>query len=502
MGEPYLSYEKMAAELEMLRKKNHELADQVKRLVVTESRFYETQEQNDSQMRVYQQLYEYGKKFNTCFDIDEIFRLTAEFVLYELNISRCQVFLFDPQAELFSLHMQEGIYDKGLLQELKKVKLSLSDPAITAFKDPSEKILCTRTSSDTALLELGRRLNLSEYQIHLLTGSRQEPYALLIMGNPKENTEFNTRFSRDGDMMIGLANLVALVSTSINNIKSYQNLEEANKLKDEFLANTSHELRTPLHGIIGIADSMTDGATGELTQEQRLNLSLIGTSGRRLSIMINDILDLSRLKHRDIQLQKKPLDMLAVTQVVFMLLQPLVERKKLKLMNNISPDTPAVLADEDRIQQILQNLVGNAIKFTEKGAITVSAHVSGKDLMVTVSDTGIGIAPDKLSAVFESFEQVDGSIERRYPGAGLGLTITRQLVQLHGGRIWVESKPGKGSEFFFTVPVSREKPLKPGRTISSENIPRELCCLNFLPEKGGCLFSPLRQPRAIDSQMV
>ncbi len=460
MGVAYPSYEKMAAELENLQKKNSELADQVKRLVITESRLYETQEQNDSQVRVYQQLYEYGKKFNTCFDIDEIFRLTAEFVLYELNISCCQIFLYEPEIDSFSLYMQEGIYDQDLLQELKKVKLSLSEPAIAASEDPSEKILCTRTCSDDALLDLGRRLNLSEYQMHLLTGSRQEPYAFLIMGNLQKKTEFNTRISPDGDMMIGLANLVALVSTSINNLRSYQDLEEANKLKDEFLANTSHELRTPLHGIIGIADSMAEGATGKLTQEQHLNLSLIGTSGRRLSIMINDILDFSRLKHKDIQLQKKPLDMLAVTQVVFMLLQPLVEQKKMKLVNAVSPDTPAVFADEDRMQQILQNLVGNAIKFTEKGSITVSAEVSGKELIVTVSDTGIGIAPDKLEAVFESFEQADGSIERRYPGAGLGLTITRQLVQLHGGQIWVKSKPGKGSEFFFTIPVSKEKAVE------------------------------------------
>jgi len=238
-------------------------------------------------------------------------------------------------------------------------------------------------------------------------------------------------------------------------------LQRMDKLKDEFLANTSHELRTPLNGIIGIAESMIDGATGSLNSRQIANLSLIVSSGRRLSHLVNDILDFSKLKHNNIGLQIKPVGMREITDIVLTLSQPLIGKKTLDLINNISTEIPPADADENRVQQILHNLVGNAIKFTEAGVIKVSAAVVDNNLEITVSDTGIGIPADKLERIFESFEQADGSISRQYGGAGLGLAVTKQLVQLHGGKIWVESQLGKGSRFTFTLPVSQEVEMLP-----------------------------------------
>ncbi len=234
-------------------------------------------------------------------------------------------------------------------------------------------------------------------------------------------------------------------------------LKRLDTLKDEFLANTSHELRTPLNGIIGIADSMLDGAVGPLNEEQRYNLSLIVSSGRRLSNLVNDILDFSKLKHHELQLQKKPLDMRSLTDVVLMLSKTLVSNKEVQLINQIESGIPAVDADEDRVQQILHNLVGNAIKFTEAGTVSVSARVQEAYLAVTVSDTGIGIPDEKFKSIFASFEQADGSTAREYGGTGLGLTVSKQLAELHGGHIRVASEMGKGSDFSFTLPISREK---------------------------------------------
>jgi len=240
-------------------------------------------------------------------------------------------------------------------------------------------------------------------------------------------------------------------------------LQRMDKLKDDFLANTSHELRTPLNGIIGIAESLIDGATGQLSQATVNNLSLIVGSGRRLNQLVNDILDFSKLRHHNISLQIKPVGMREVTNVVLTLAQPLIGHKNLQLVNSIAPDTPLVAADENRVQQILYNLVGNGIKFTEAGVVEVSAQqvtVHGEllpQLAITVTDTGIGIANEQLGRIFESFEQADGSISRDYGGTGLGLAVTRQLVQLHGGEIEVESKLGKGSKFTFTLPLSPEK---------------------------------------------
>ena len=243
-----------------------------------------------------------------------------------------------------------------------------------------------------------------------------------------------------------------------------EELKQLDQLKDQFLANTSHELRTPLNGIIGIAESLIDGITGALPQSTRANLGLIVVSGRRLSNLINDILDFSTLQHRQIKLNLRPVALRTLTDTVLALSQGLVLHKKVQLVNEIPADLPRVRADENRLQQILQNLLGNAIKFTQSGKVAIAAtesleppefvNDSEKKMVITVSDTGIGIPEDKLDRIFGSFEQADGSVARQYGGTGLGLAISQQLIEAHGGRIWVESKVGEGSQFRFTLPVA------------------------------------------------
>ncbi|MGB7440928.1 MAG: ATP-binding protein, partial [Coleofasciculaceae cyanobacterium] len=234
-------------------------------------------------------------------------------------------------------------------------------------------------------------------------------------------------------------------------------LQHMDKLKDDFLANTSHELRTPLNGIIGLAESLIDGATGKLSQPTLFNISLIVSSARRLNQLVNDILDFSKLKYDNISLNIKPVGIREVTEVVLLISKPLINKKSLQLINSIQPEIPPVDADENRVQQILYNLIGNAIKFTESGTVEVSATMIGNFLEITVSDAGIGISDDNLEGIFELFEQADTSISRKYGGTGLGLAVTKQLVQLHGGEIRVKSQKGKGSQFTFTLPVSQEQ---------------------------------------------
>ncbi len=231
-------------------------------------------------------------------------------------------------------------------------------------------------------------------------------------------------------------------------------LREVDRLKDEFLANTSHELRTPLFGITGLAESLLDGATGELPEATRENLSMIVASGRRLSGLVGDILDVSRMSKKSLELERQPVDLGALIDVVLSLTRPLVGSKDLELVNAVAPDLPAADADENRLQQILHNLIGNAVKFTEAGTVEVSAVDEDARLLVRVADTGIGIEEDQLDRIFEPFEQADGSAERAHGGTGLGLTVTQQLVKLHGGNLWVESRAGAGSTFSFTLPVS------------------------------------------------
>ncbi len=238
-------------------------------------------------------------------------------------------------------------------------------------------------------------------------------------------------------------------------------LREVDRLKDEFLANTSHELRTPLFGITGLAESLIDGATGELSETTRENLSMIVAAGRRLSGLVGDILDVSRMSKKSLELERQPIDLAFLVGVVLSLSRPLVGSKDLELVNAVAADLPAADADENRLQQILHNLVGNAVKFTEAGTVEVSAVAEGERLLVRVADTGIGIDEDQQERIFEPFEQADGSAERAHGGTGLGLAVTRQLVQLHGGNLWVESRPGGGSTFSFTLPVSARPAAPP-----------------------------------------
>ncbi len=235
-----------------------------------------------------------------------------------------------------------------------------------------------------------------------------------------------------------------------------EQLRRVDALKDQFLANTSHELRTPLQGIIGLSESLLDR---ENAPEKQEDLSMIISSGKRLANLVNDILDFSKLNNFDIQLSQKAIGLHALTDIVLKNNAPLVKGKDLELVNAIPRDLPAAFADENRLQQILYNLVGNAIKFTETGQVTVNALEKEGQIQVSVQDTGIGIPADKQAVIFQEFEQGDGSISREFAGTGLGLSISKRLVELHQGQMWVESELGKGSTFFFSLPISTEQAL-------------------------------------------
>ncbi len=267
-------------------------------------------------------------------------------------------------------------------------------------------------------------------------------------------------------------------------------LQKIDKLKDEFLANTSHELRTPLVGIVGLTESLQDGVAGKLPKEALENLEMIANSGRRLSHLVNDILDFSKLRNQDLALSKAAVDVYAISNIVLRLSQPLLKDKQLKFINSIPKNVPLVVADENRLQQIMHNLVGNAIKFTEKGYISLFAEVKGDLLSISISDTGIGIPANKIDKIFNSFEQGDGSVQREYGGTGLGLSVTKQLVELHGGTITATSDKGKGSIFTFTLPLSDKtrKELK----IEAQ---QPLASVQAIPSSGPVQVIPKEKPK-------
>jgi signal transduction histidine kinase len=236
-------------------------------------------------------------------------------------------------------------------------------------------------------------------------------------------------------------------------------LKRLDKLKDEFLANTSHELRTPLNGIIGLADLLEDEP--QFDERAKANLRMIAASGRRLASLVNDLLDFAKLKERELLLQRRVTSVATVVEAVVGLTRPLVGRKPVALATRVPDDLPALYCDPNRFQQILLNLVGNALKFTEAGSVTLEASADERWVRVDVVDTGIGIAREDLGRIFESFEQGDGSTARKYGGTGLGLAVTKQLVEAHGGAIRVESVVGRGSRFTVTLPRDHAREQQP-----------------------------------------
>jgi len=252
--------------------------------------------------------------------------------------------------------------------------------------------------------------------------------------------------------------LAGKFSTAFNNMEELsEKLKTVDKLKDEFLANTSHELRVPLNGIIGLSEIMLSDNLKNSNEEHQLNIKLINSSAKRLSNLVNDILDFSKIKNNDISIEKKPIDLKQVIHAVTIFCNPFIQGKSIIIEEKIPEGVPLVFADENRLQQILYNLIGNAIKFTNVGSVTISAQEQKKYMEITIEDTGIGIPKDSLEDIFRPYEEMEDMVNKRYPGSGIGLSITKKLIELQGGDIRVESEVDRGSKFIFTLPICNDK---------------------------------------------
>jgi signal transduction histidine kinase len=348
-------------------------------------------------------------------------------------------------------------------------------PALIAILLPLAPITAARVTLVVTLALLVVGLSLATAVIaHRLARTMTRPLrALAAAAERVERGERGFPVATDaadevGTLQHALASMVgALDERERQLVQTNEELERASRLKSEFLANVSHELRTPLNAIIGYSKMMLEGMDGELSDQQSQDIVRIGAAGENLLVLINGLLDLAKIEAGRFELSLGAVSLSSEVAAVLDLVRPDAEAKGISVTSTVGEDVPLVMADPQRVRQILANLAANAIKFTERGGVIISARQSQDELVVTVADTGIGIAAEAHRYVFDEFRQEDATTTRRYGGTGLGLAIAKKLVELQGGRIWLESARGIGSQFHFTLPLAAgraARPQKPARS--------------------------------------
>ncbi|MCB0190721.1 MAG: GAF domain-containing protein [Anaerolineae bacterium] len=379
----------------------------------------------------------------------------VELIRERFNFYHVQIFLVDEAEQYAVLHKSTGETGRRLLEMHYKVAIG-SQSVIGQVTAQRKPIVTRSTDFDTQPIFTYQRNELlpeteAELAIPLQVGDRLIGVLDVQSTSPQAFTE---------DEISTLDVLAAQLAIAIENAKAFkeqqetaERLKEIDKLKTQFLANMSHELRTPLNSIIGFSRVILKGIDGPLTELQKTDLTSIHNSGQHLLGLINNILDLSKIEAGKMELNFEETEIEPIIKTVMSTAMALVKDKSVILKQEIPENLPTIWADPTRIRQVILNLVSNACKFTEDGTVTTFVKVEQDCVIFSVTDTGIGIPPAKLSTIFEEFTQVDASTTRKAGGTGLGLPISRHFVEMHQGEIWVESTPNRGSTFSFSIPI-------------------------------------------------
>jgi signal transduction histidine kinase len=351
---------------------------------------------------------------------------------------------------------------------------------------PAHKDLVDRTPWKAGRESGIGRVLLERATIHIVDVATDPEYRMVeIQKTGGYHSLFGVPLQREG-MLIGVLILarrevrpftdkqIELVQTfadqaviAIDNVRLFdeiqdksRQLEEASQHKSQFLANMSHELRTPLNAILGYTELMADGAYGEPSEKMLGILKRLESNGKHLLGLINDVLDLSKIEAGQLELELSDYCVEDIVQTVRSTLEPLAADKKLAFKVELAPQMPPGHGDGRRLTQVLINLIGNAIKFTDAGEVAIKAEANNGSFHVSVRDTGPGISAADQAKLFQEFQQADNAITRKKGGTGLGLAISKRIIEMHGGQIWVNSIVGQGSTFFFTLPVRVERQVE------------------------------------------
>ncbi len=398
---------------------------------------------------------EVSQAVNSTLDLETVLSTIVAKAVQLSETEAGTIYVFNEKTQKFELRSTYGM-DDALIAAIRERHIRIGDPGVgqAAAKrapvqipdvrnEPSELLEVVVRAGFRALLAVP--LLRPDQIVGALVVRRKEPGEF-----PKSTVDLLETFADQSALAIQNARLFREIE------EKSRELEMASKHKSQFLANMSHELRTPLNAILGYAELMLDSIYGEPSEKMRAVLERLQRNGRHLLGLINDVLDLSKIEAGQLTLSLGDYSLGDMVHGVISAVEPLAAEKRLAFTAEVAPDLPPGRGDERRLSQVLLNLVGNAIKFTDKGEVAIRASATNGAFTVAVCDTGPGIAAADQAKIFEEFQQADSSITRKKGGTGLGLSIAKRIIEMHGGRIWVESELGKGSTFAFTLPVRVE----------------------------------------------
>ena len=407
-----------------------------------------------------QALGEVSQAVNSTLDLETVLSTIVAKAVQLSGTETGAIYGFDEQTREFRLRATYGM-DQGLIDALTQRHIGLDDPNVAPAFTQREPIQVADLRDEPAsilneiILRAGYRARMvaplmrGEEIVGMLVVRRRTP------GEFAKNTvDLIKTFAAQSALAIQNARLFHEIED-----KSRQ-LEEASQHKSQFLANMSHELRTPLNAILGYTELMADGAYGEPSEKMMGVLKRLESNGRHLLGLINDVLDLSKIEAGQLVLELSDYSVQDIAQTVRSTLEPLAADKKLAFKVEVAPQLPSGRGDGRRLTQVLINLVGNAIKFTDTGEVVIKAAATDGSFHLSVRDTGPGISAADQTRLFQEFQQADNAVTRKKGGTGLGLAISKRIIEMHGGKIWVELQPGQGSTFTFTLPVIVERQVE------------------------------------------
>ena len=403
----------------------------------------------------YETLLDLSKRMSTILDFGRLMETLVHGLVRGVPLTHCALMIYDAARSAFVIYREETNIGEGATVTMIPV-----DSPIVQWLNQTGRVLVKE--------EVKLNPEIAEY-FETAEGELEEIRAALIVPLKIENKltgillvgeKLSGEIFDDQELEV-LAVLANQVAISLENARLYEELSasnaqlmQASRLKSQFLASMSHELRTPLNSIIGFSKVLLNRLDGDLSERQETYIRSVHNSGTHLLQLINGILDFSRIEAGKLEMMSEELDLHELIDECIESSMPLARGKQLKLEKNIPLELPRLIADRTKVKQILLNLLSNAIKFTTQGRVLVGVQAEPEAVRVRVSDTGIGIRAEDLARLFEPFQQLDNPVARGAGGTGLGLAISKKFVELHGGRIWAESRENQGSTFQFTLPLS------------------------------------------------